>query len=347
MNIIDITQNEKEHYNKVVTHPLQAFEWGEFRKKTGVTVIRKGLEENAKIIDGFQLTLHKIPKTPYNIGYLPKGKLPSQELLTELYKIGKEHNCVCIQLEPDIEKNSLDINSLTHNSKFTILPSVHPLFTKYTFILDLTKSEEELLKEMHPKTRYNIRVAQKHGVVVTEDNSDNAFTKYLELTEETTKRQKFYAHTKKYHELMWNTLKVSTMNHKLSTHQLSAHLFTATYQHTVLNTWVLFIFKDTIYYPYGASSSEYRNVMASNLIMWEAIKYGKKLGLKKFDMWGAMGPEPDAKDPWFGFHRFKQGYGARHVEFIGSFDLVINPTLYNIYKIADKLRWFYLKLRKR
>src|SRR5205085_2895165 len=111
-------------------------------------------------------------------------------------------------------------------------------------------------------------------------------------------------------------------------------------------TWILFVFKDTLYYPYGASSSLHRNVMASNLIMWEAIKYGKSLGLKKFDMWGAMGPEPDQNDPWFGFHRFKQGYGARHVEFIGSFDLVLSPAAYQLYKIADTLRNFYLKIKK-
>lgn len=118
----------------------------------------------------------------------------------------------------------------------------------------------------------------------------------------------------------------------------------AKYRGKILTAWVLFVFKDTLYYPYGASSSENREVMASNLIMWEAILFGKKLGLKKFDMWGALGPGPDPKDPWFGFHNFKEKYGPGHVEFIGSYDLVINPLLYQGYKLADKLRWFYLKL---
>ena len=72
-----------------------------------------------------------------------------------------------------------------------LIPAAHPLFTKYTFILDLTKSEEELLKNMHPKTRYNIRVAEKKGVKVIEDNSDKAFEEYLKLTKETTQQTKF------------------------------------------------------------------------------------------------------------------------------------------------------------
>ena len=220
-------------------------------------------------------------------------------------------------------------------------PAAHPLFTKYTFVLDLSKSEDDLLKFMHQKTRYNIRVAQKHEVKVVEDNSEKAFEEYWQLTEETTKRQKFYAHTKQYHLHQWKTFA-----HDNNPDHLTAHLFTALYDGRVLTTLLFFVFHDTLYYPYGASSNEHRNVMHSNLAMWEGIKFGLQLGLKKFDMWGAMGPEPDPTDPWFGFHNFKQRFGPEHIEFIGSYDLVINPALYQGYKVADKLRWILLKMKK-
>ncbi|MBI5452581.1 peptidoglycan bridge formation glycyltransferase FemA/FemB family protein, partial [Candidatus Gottesmanbacteria bacterium] len=215
----------------------------------------------------------------------------------------------------------------------------HPLFTKYTFQLSLTKSEEELLKNMHSKTRYNIKVAQKHEVIIKEDNSNQAFEKYLQLTFATTRRQKFYAHNRRYHQLMWETLKSSKI----------AHLLTANYQyqgknHTLV-TWIVFLFNNILYYPYGASSSEFRNVMASNLMMWEAIRWGKKNGAKLFDMWGSLGPAPDISDPWYGFHRFKQGYGTKLVEFVGSFDLVINPFLYRLYNYANSLRQFFLIIK--
>jgi lipid II:glycine glycyltransferase (peptidoglycan interpeptide bridge formation enzyme) len=85
--------------------------------------------------------------------------------------------------------------------------------------------------------------------------------------------------------------------------------------------------------------------MASNLMMWEVIKFGKQLGLKEFDMWGALGPNPDTKDPWFGFHHFKEGYGGKLTEFVGSFDLVINQKMYLVYKILDKIRWTILRLK--
>lgn len=309
-------------------HPLQSLLWGEFRKKTGVKII---------VDKDFILTIHTIPKTKYTIGYLPKGGQITQNLLNKLQEIGKTQNCIFIQIEPNIEKKD------AKEYKFKNLhQAFHPLFTKYNFILDISISEEELLKNVSQKTRYNIRLAQKKGVIIKKEESDKAFENYLRLTKETTERQNFYAHTPKYHALMWETLKKGT----LDTEDLSAHLLNASYNGEVLATWILFVLGNTLYYPYGASSSKSREVMASNLIMWEAIKYGKKLGLKYFDMWGALGENPNIKDPWFGFHKFKQGYGPRHVEYVGSFDYVINKNLYSIYKILDKIRWAILKIKK-
>ncbi len=341
MDIVDISEHNKKEYDSVVTHPLQSYAWGEFRKKTGVKVIRRGFSKNNKLVDGLTLTIHKVPKTKFTIGYLPKGNLPTKEVLEELKKIGKEENCIFIQLEPNI----LSSQKLEARSQ-KLKTSFHPLFTKFTFILDISKSEEELMKSFHSKTRYNIRVAEKHNVKVEERNSQEAFSQYLKLTEETTTRQKFFAHTPSYHTKMWETLRQETG-------ELSAHLLTAVYKSeetgnkdVTLASWILFVFHDYLYYPYGASSTKFRNVMASNLIMWEAIKFGKKRGLKYFDMWGALGNPPDIKDPWYGFHKFKEGYGATHTEFAGSFDLVINPTLYQLYKVADKARWAFLRIKK-
>ena len=364
MLIQDITEKERNEYNAVVSHPLQSFEWGEFREATGVKVIRRGLFDpsaghstlrdessgsdskssgQGRLVSGFQLTIHPIPHTPFTIGYLPKGDLPTGELLQELKKIGKEEKCIFIQLEPNVirsKNQELRIKGL--------LSAAHPLFTKYNFVLDLEKSEEELLKNMHQKARYNIKVAKKYEVKVTEETDQRSFNEYLKLTEETTSRQGFFAHTLDYHRKMWQALSAQkTENRKQKTeNKLTAHLLTAKYKGKVLTAWILFVFKDTLYYPYGASSSEDRKTMASSLMMWEAIRFGKSLGLKKFDMWGALGSDPDRNDPWYGFHSFKEKYGPEHVEYIGSYDLVINPLLYQAYKLADKLRWLVLRLRK-
>ncbi len=328
MIVREVYLEEKEQFNQVVTHPLQSWQWGEFREKTGVKVLRISGFEQKNVISGFQLTIHPIPKTNYTIGYLPKCTKPDSQIFEALKKIGQDYNCIFIKMEPNLTSGKQYF--LENNC----MPG-RPLFTKYTFQIDLRKTEENLLEQMKQKTRYNLRLAQKNGVKVEEDNSLNAFQAYLELTFQTTKRQKFYAHNKEYHEKMWQTLFPSGI----------AHLLKATYKNQILATWILFTFNNVLYYPYGASSREYREVMASNLLMWEAIRFGQQQHCHTFDMWGSLGPEPDTKDPWYGFHRFKEGYGANLVEFIGTYDFILNQPLYNLYNIADNLRWKYLKLK--
>ena len=338
-DFIDIDESKKSEFNSVVNHPLQSFEWGEFRKKTGIKVIRRGIVRSGKIVEGFILTIHKVPRTSFNIGYLPKGNSPTDELLSQLERVGREENCIFIQLEPNVIANEAKqpLNS-------QLKSAAHPLFTKYTFVLNLDRTEQELLAAMHPKTRYNIRVAEKHKVKVVEDNSEKSFEQYLKLMTETTSRQEFYAHTPSYHRNLFETL-ITSKSSIVNNNSLSYRLLNANLGSKTLTSWVLFVFKDTLYYPYGASSRENREVMANNLIAWEAIKFGKKMGLKYFDMWGALGPDPDNNDPWYGFHRFKEGYGAELIEFVGSYDLVIKPAIYELYKVADKLRWSILRLR--
>ncbi len=308
----------REEWNRQAQHPLQSWEWGEFRELTGVKVVRE---------DGMQITIHSIPHTPWSVGYCPKTQLPNDSQITTLRKIAQEHNCIFIKCEPKVE------GSIPPSPGFV---AGRALFTKYNFVLDVTPSEDELLASFKQKTRYNIRVAEKRGVVVAIDNSDAAFEKYLQLTEETTKRQGFYAHGRGYHRKMWETLHSAGI----------AHLLTAKYNGEIITTWILFRFNDTLYYPYGASTREHREVMANNLVMWEAIKLAKQWGLHYLDMWGALGPEPDLTDPWIGFHTFKSGYGARHVEYVGTWDYVAQPILYKVYRILENLRWKILRLRK-
>lgn len=330
MDIRPIISSQKVIYNKLATHVIQSWEWGEFRKSLRIPLLRFGIYKNGKLSRAFQLTLHKIPFINQSVGYLPKGPTPDKELSDALKKIGKENKCAFIKIEPDIE--SL-VESLS--SDFHLSPK--PLFTKYNFVLDLTKPEEELMKNMHPKTRYNIKVAQKHGVKVEERTDDVAFKIYLKLYFETTKRQGYHGHNKHYHKQVWETLK---------THKM-ARILIATYKNEPLTAWMLLNFKDTLYYPYGGSSIAHREVMANNLVAWEAIKLGKKLALKKFDMWGALGPDADPEDPWFGFHKFKQGYGGKLTEYIGTYDIVFNWPVYFLFTFIDKLtplKIFLLKL---
>lgn len=302
-----------------MTHPLQTIEWENFRKAWGNEVVR---------VDGDLLTLHKIPFLNKKIGIFEKGPTPTIEMLNSLKMFGKENNLIFIKLEPNTEVNSSSSQQLHHILRESGAVKGKTIFTPTTFEIDLTKSEDELLKSFSSKTRYNIRLAERKGVKVYEDNSDKAFKKYLELTKETTQRDKFFAHSQKYHELMWEHLK-----NKI------AHLLVAEYEKEIIVTWILFTHDNVLYYPYGASTHKHKYVMAPNLMMWEAIKFGKNLGCTSFDLWG--------REPGKGFTKFKEGYNPKIVEFVGTWDLIIDKKAYQIYKLMDFMRWHTLRFKSK
>lgn len=323
VKIIDQNYN-KALFNKLALHPLQSWEWGEARKKMGIKVLRIGNET-----DVYQITFHKVPYTKYKIGYLPRSNFPSKEVINFLTNYCKKNNVIFIKLEPYIFKNT--VNNETVKQWNNVSHSPHPLFPNWTLQIDLTKSEELLLKQMKPKTRYNINLAEKKGVIVKEESNEKGFAIFQKLYFATCKRQKYHGHNHYYHKLIWQNLK-----------EKIAHILIAYYQNIPLVAYEIFIFNNTLYYPYGGSSLMHRNVMAANLLMWETIRFGKKLGVKKFDMWGSLPMNHDSNHPWAGFTRFKEGYGGKFVEFIGSYDLIISSLLYQIYKLAWKFRNIYL-----
>src|SRR3989344_2545402 len=165
-----------------IPHPLQSPEWASFRKAWG--------NEVKKTKFGY-LPLHKFlpePKAlasrwpfPNKIGMFIKGPVPSQEMLDELKKIATIYNLIFIKLEPNIAFSDSGMQyAVSSKQKSKLIKLLEKngcvrgktLFTPTTFWIDLAKSEEELLKSFSGKTRYNIRLAERKGVKIVEENSD-------------------------------------------------------------------------------------------------------------------------------------------------------------------------------
>lgn len=337
MDLKTVTEEQKREFNKLATHVMQSWEWGEFRKTLGPTS-RFAIYDRDKMVEAFQLTLHKIPLIPYFVGYLPKGPFPDQELAKALKVIGKKYRCALIKIEPDI---IYDPKGSSADPLFRL--SSKPYFTKYNYVLDLAQPEEVIFKNMHPKFRYNIKVAQKHGVVIEERTDDEALKVHLDLYFETITRQGFHGHNRDYHQRVWKALKQAGMVKLL----IAFYTPEGSREKIPLSSWMLVNFKDTLYYPYGGSTERYKNVMASNLVAWEAIRLGKRLKLKKFDLWGAGNLQKGPQDSYFGFTQFKSRIGGQLVEYMGTYDLVLNWPVYWAFTFIDKLtplKVFLLKL---
>lgn len=308
-------------WNEAARHPLQSWEWGDARVKTGVKILRIGEYRGSKLLNVLLIMFHPIPYTQFKVGYIPRSDMPSKDIVLFLQEYGRTNSVSHFQFEFNLrDSGSPDIPPQFRQSR-------NPLFPRYTQTLDLRPAEKELLGNMKSKTRYNIRLAQRKGVTVQEMTDDKGFEIFAELYFATTGRQKYHGHNKEYHKIVFDTLKKSI-----------AHILIAFYQGKPLAAYELFLFGKTLYYPYGGSSNGNKEVMAPNLLMWEAIRFGKRHKAETFDMWGSLAPDYKAGDPWAGFTRFKEGYGSVFTKMAGSHDLVINPLIYGIFSAAYYVR---------
>jgi len=332
--------NEKAAYDAVVTHPVQSWMWGEFEKKQGNIVYRLGIFDNEKLVSGYTVSFKKLPRVQYSAGKCLRGPAIDYDMIQNIKRLAIENHAIFVKLEPDVAEYYFE-NGTEKRPYYPTIDtsgvkvSEKSMFYPYTFILDIDKPEEDLLKNMHEKTRYNIRLANRHGVEVKEESSVHGLNAYLKLQAETTSRQNFYLHTPNYFKNLWELSKETGM----------LKIQNSYFQGKLLASVVAMVQNGRLFYAYAASSSENREVMAPTLAMWETIKLGKSLGCTKFDMWGCLGPAAKEYEPQYGFHRFKQGFGGVMNQYVGTFDLVMLPGLYKVFNILDKYRWKLLRLK--
>jgi peptidoglycan pentaglycine glycine transferase (the first glycine) len=214
-------------------------------------------------------------------------------------------------------------------------------------VLDVGESTmDELLMACKPQCRRNIRISQKKGVEVISDTSREDLTAFYELLKITAERDGFRVRSIRYYETLWDEL----VPHGLG------KMFLTRYEGQYLSGSFCFIIGDKCVYVYGASSNEHRNVMPNYGMQWEMISWAKKQGCTLYDFRGVSPrkksePEEVAQsaqdDHLQGLNRFKEGFGARYVEYVGEFDLVYSPAKYWLWtKGKPAAQSFLKKLRK-
>lgn len=310
-------------------HVVQSTEWGQFKSAFGTEVVRVG-----KV----QYTIHKIPIIKLNYAYCPKV-LPQDIDWQPLMESLKNKRCIAIKFDvPNVEKGTSSekraVEIFTKQSG--VIKASKSTFTQNNVVLDLNSDEETLFTNLHSKHRYNIRYAQKQGVTIEHAQTNQDFDTFFQLLELTSKRQKFLIHPKNYYKKMWELFKPLGM----------VHILIAKHNQTPLAAWMLFVYNDVLYYPYGASDDKYKNLQASNLLGWEAIRLGKSLGCHTFDMWGACKDLNNTKDPEWGFTNFKLKFGGKYVTYMDSYELVLNKPTYEAFNFLYPKVLKLLKLLK-
>lgn len=202
-----------------------------------------------------------------------------------------------------------------------------------TVLLDLTIGREALLAQMRPKTRYNIRLAEKKGVRV-ETADPSRLDDWYELYRLTAERDRIAIHSRDYYRRLFegNPDKMS--------------LLLAWHENDLLAGTIMMRAGARATYLYGASSNVKRNLMPAYALQWAGIGAAIDQGCAEYDF-GGVPPSNDPGHPMHGLFQFKTGFGGSLVSYPGCFDASGHPLLYRLFGAAEALRGFYFKTLKK
>ncbi|MBI5729104.1 MAG: peptidoglycan bridge formation glycyltransferase FemA/FemB family protein, partial [Candidatus Magasanikbacteria bacterium] len=297
-------------------------------------------------------------RLPLGFTYLfsPKGPVVAsrgEDVYRVFFDYFKERHALFWRVEP--------VETAFGGWRFRQTKEVNP---RATTLLAIAKTPDELLAGMHQKTRYNIHLAEKKGVVVREEKNWDIFWRLMQITKE---RDGFRLHGEKHYEHIWG----SSFSRQLTAYVAGKPVATALFAG----------FGDTFTYLYGASDYSYRQFMAPYLAQWEGIQLGKRLRYTQYDTFGiaprdgagrdSCHPEAKPKDPlnpaqgilcgvytersecvqndkdeyiydpkhqYAGVTRFKLGFGGTPVVAPGTYDLIISPWRYKLYQVLRRVR---------
>ena len=302
-------------------HLLQTPAWGEFKRSFGWTPVRfQSVEAKAQVL------FRSLP-LGLSIAYLPKGPcgLNWGQLWTQIDVECRRRRSIFLQVEPDFfEPTPPDFDPAWMNG-FTI--DEHTLQPRRTILIDLRPDEETLLTQMKQKTRYNIRLAEKKGVVVSPSQDLEGF---YALMQRTGSRDGFAVHSFSYYQRAFELFAPSGQ----------CVLLRASFQQQSLAFLMLFILGQRSWYFYGASEDENRSLMPTYLLQWEAMRYARSHGATSYDLWGIPDADVEAlednfanrSDGLWGVYRFKRGFGGKVVRTSPAYLRVYQPLFYQAYR---------------
>lgn len=313
-------------------HILQTPAWGELKGSFGWTpgwLVQGGV--------GAQVLFQDLP-LGYKVAYIPRGPIsPDGSLVNhpdwidfqdELDQYCRENRAVFLKVEPDGWQDEV--------SQFPgFQSSGHSIQPPRTLVIDLEEPEDQILLNMKSKTRYNIRLAGRKGVIVRATSVEDVSI-FNHMLAATSERADFGIHPPAYYETA----------HRLFVPRDWARLLLAEVEGEAVAGLMVFALPPRSWYFYGASIDAHRDKMPTYLLQWEAMRWAKSIGCTTYDLWGV--PDEDRQtledqftersDGLWGVYRFKRGFGGDLVRNAGTWDRVHAPLRYKLYRGALALR---------
>ncbi len=301
-------------------------------------------DNNNKIIGGLLILIQKIPGFKTSFLYSPRGPvcdLHNKEILADLMSeikvLAKQRNAHLFKMDPNILISDEDfINTVKKLgfSHFTGGNNFETIQSRFNYRLYINnRSADELFANFHSKTRYNIRVAQKHNVEIKICGKEY-LDDFIKIMKTTGQRDGFNVRPKSYFARMLDSLGDNV------------RLYMAFYENKPIAGAITTNYAGQTCYVYGASDNNHRNVMPNYLIQWEMIKWAVETDCYVYDFQGVSGDISDKSNHLYGLYRFKKGFNGQLDELAGEFNLTFKPLTNRLINFMIDLKTFLSHIKK-
>ncbi len=317
----------------VTSHPeanfLQSWDFYEFHLSRGNDVVRRiAVDEQGNIIAAYAGVVEAAKRGRHLAiaggPILDWGNLELVEAVFQDMREQKREKCVFVRVRPQLERSE---SSLKLMQQLGAKPAPMYLSVEFAGVLDLTKSEDELLKNMRQRLRRALRKAEKNGITVEKSTNPEDIHEFYQIQMQTAGRHGFVAFSEDFFYKQFAALAKND----------EAVLYTAKYQGETLAQNFMIFYGNEASYHYGVSSELGTKLSGAPLLHMEAMRDARKRGIKRYNFWGIV-EEDETWHRFYGVSQFKRGFGVTELKYVPAHDLILKPGKYAITKLIEDVR---------
>ncbi len=323
---------------------LQCMEWGDLKSGTGWTPFTIAVLDGGRIVAG-AMALKRPAPMGKSIIYCPRGPVVDLAdgeacgcVMEGLRKLARDEKAILVKIDPPVtgEEAAESLRGLGFRPAPLEEKGFGGTQPRAVMKTEPLGDDEDLLARFKSKWRYNIRLAARKGVEITGDTTKGDLKAFYAILQETGARDGFHVRDYGYYEAIWDCVIDAGLG----------RLFMASLDGQPLSGAIDFILGRQCWYVYGASSNEHRNLMPNHLLQWRMMQWARDEGCETYDFRGVPLDRPGNDTGLEGLVRFKAGFDARYVEYVGEWDLPLSSLLYGAFtRLEPVIRRARLRLR--
>ena len=332
MNLVDIDSKAKWDGFVMARREanfLQSWDFYEFHKARGKRVVRRAVMKGDKIVGVYAGVVETAKRGTYMA--IAGGPLMDWDdravvklMFSDIREQGQKNKCVFVRVRPQLELSDESLE-LLENMGLKRAPMY--LSVEFAGVLDLSRTEEEILAGASQGFRRKLRKAEKNEIEITADTDDASIDEFCRLEKLHAERQKYVAFSDSFLRKQFEAFRDGG----------EVLIYTARKDGEVLAQNFMIFYGPEASYHYGVSSVLGTKYSAAPLLHMEAMREARKRGCVRYNLWGIVEPD-ETSHRFYGVSEFKRSFGCEELRYTPAHDMILKPAKYQMTKIVETAR---------